>query len=86
MWSFAGPSGLGGGIVQVSAECKAVEQKNGVGVTVYHFVESIEDTQKRVEELGGVTCSAKEPEGENGWYMYFKDVAGNRFGAYQLKK
>ena len=43
-------------------------------------------TQKRVEELGGTTLGEKEPEGESGWYIYFKDVAGNRFGAYELKK
>ena len=30
--------------------------------------------------------SEKEPESENGYYMYFKDVAGNRFGIYELKK
>ena len=34
----------------------------------------------------GITCGGKEEEGDNGWFMYFKDVAGNRFGAYQLKK
>jgi len=43
-------------------------------------------TQKRVEELGGTTLSGKEPEGDMGWYMYFKDVASNRFGVYELKK
>jgi hypothetical protein len=37
------PLGLSGGIVQVPAECKSNEQKMGVGVTVYHFVDSIED-------------------------------------------
>jgi hypothetical protein len=35
--------GLSGGIIQVPAECKSREQKNGTGVTIYHFVESIED-------------------------------------------
>jgi len=85
MWSFTSPSGLTGGIVHVPTECKTAELKNGMGMTIYHYVESIEDTQKRVEELGGESCSGKEPEGENGWYMYFKDVAGNRFGAYTLK-
>lgn len=37
-------------------------------------------------ELGGTVMSEKEPESENGYYMYFKDVAGNRFGIYELKK
>jgi hypothetical protein len=36
-------TGLGGGILQVPAECKAgTELKNGLGTTVYHFVDSIE--------------------------------------------
>ena len=60
--------------------------KNGVGVTVYHFVESIEETQKHVEELGGKTMSGKEKEGDNGWYMFFLDLEGNRFGIYELAK
>jgi hypothetical protein len=34
---------LGGGIVRVSPECIRTEQKMGVGVTVYHFVDSIEE-------------------------------------------
>jgi hypothetical protein len=35
---------LSGGIVQVPASCKEnSELKNGVGVTVYHFVESIDE-------------------------------------------
>jgi predicted enzyme related to lactoylglutathione lyase len=29
--------------------------------------------------------SGKEKEGENGWYMYFLDVEGNRFGVYELE-
>jgi hypothetical protein len=36
-------TGLTGGIVQVPAECKTAELKNGMGVTIYHYVESIED-------------------------------------------
>ena len=30
--------------------------------------------------------SGKEKEGENGWYMYFLDVEGNRFGVYELEE
>ncbi|CZR63044.1 uncharacterized protein PAC_12941 [Phialocephala subalpina] len=86
MWSFAAPSGLSGGIVQVAADCKTAELKNGMGFTIYHFVESIEEAQKRAEELGGKTLCEKTPEGDNGWYMYLLDVAGNRFGIYQLKE
>ncbi|KAG4424764.1 hypothetical protein IFR04_002112 [Cadophora malorum] len=86
MFSFAGEMGLTGGIVQVPADCKTGDLKNGMGVTIYHFVESIEKTKVEVEKLGGVVMSEKEPESENGYYMYFKDVAGNRFGIYELKQ
>ena len=58
MWSFAAPSGefdtmiegrganrigLTGGILKVGEECKGGELKNGMGVTIYHFVENIEE-------------------------------------------
>lgn len=42
MWSYAGKMGLTGGILQVPASCKEGEMKKGLGVTIYHFVESIE--------------------------------------------
>ena len=42
--TFWAISEFGGGIVQVSAECKKDgELKMGSGITVYHFVESIEE-------------------------------------------
>ncbi|PMD66841.1 uncharacterized protein K444DRAFT_605837 [Hyaloscypha bicolor E] len=84
MWSFASPSGLSGGIVQVSASCKNNKLQNGMGVTVYHFVESIDEIKKRVEGLGGLSCSGKEKAGDHGMWMYFKDVEGNRFGVYEM--
>jgi hypothetical protein len=43
-------------------------------------------TQKKIEELGGKLLSGKEPEGEDGFYMYVSDIAGNRFGIYECKK
>jgi len=36
-------TGLSGGIIPVSASCKNSELQNGTGVTVYHFVESIDE-------------------------------------------
>jgi predicted enzyme related to lactoylglutathione lyase len=62
----------------------STHRKPGRYLGDFHFLTQSQ-TQKRVEELGGTTLSKKEPEGENGWYMYFKDVEGNRFGIYQLK-
>ena len=43
-------AGLGGGIVKVPAECKASggELKKGVGVTIYHLVESIEEASSSI--------------------------------------
>lgn len=35
--------GLGGGIVDVPAECKASDLNKGVGVTIYHLVKNIEE-------------------------------------------
>ncbi|KAG9230711.1 hypothetical protein BJ875DRAFT_144843 [Amylocarpus encephaloides] len=91
MFNFAGKSGLTGGIVHVPAACKdkdgaKVESPNGVGVTLYHFVDSIESMQKKVEELGGKIMSGKEKEGDNGWYMFCLDLEGNRFGIYELQE
>jgi len=85
MFMYGGKSGLGGGIIQVPASCKEKDHPMGVGVTIYHFVESIEETQEKIESLGGKSLSGKEPEGENGWYMYFQDVAGNRFAIYAVR-
>jgi len=42
-------------------------------------------TKELVEKLGGKSVSEKEKEGKNGWYMYFLDVEGNRFGVYELE-
>jgi hypothetical protein len=41
-------TGLTGGIMKVSSECKQAggELKNGVGVTVYHFVDSIDGVSR----------------------------------------
>lgn len=85
-FSYGGKTGLSGGILQVPASCKESTHPMGVGATIYHFVESIEETQKKAESLGGKSISGKEPEGDNGYYMYFTDVEGNRFGIYELKK
>ena len=35
--------GLSGGITKVGEDCKKGELNNGMGFTVYHFVESIEE-------------------------------------------
>ncbi|RFU26565.1 hypothetical protein B7463_g9773, partial [Scytalidium lignicola] len=85
-FSFADKVGLSGGLVEFSPECKTAEQTNGIGDTIYYFVNSIEEAASRIKAAGGKSAGEKTPEGENGFYQYFKDVDGNRFGLYELKK
>jgi predicted enzyme related to lactoylglutathione lyase len=40
--------------------------------------------KEKIVGLGGTVCSGKEKAGENGLYMLFKDVEGNRFGIYEM--
>jgi len=84
-YSFAKPVGLGGGIVQLPADCKPAEQKNGMGMTIYYFVNSVDETEKRVHQLGGSTCLEKQPQGDSGFFACMMDVEGNRFGIYECK-
>ena len=95
-------SGLSGGIVSVPAEHENHSSVRTSGVVIYHIVEDIEAVRmlttcnratliknqvgKQVRELGGTVVTAKEPEGKNGWHMHLKDVAGNRFAIYQVRK
>jgi hypothetical protein len=54
---------LTGGIVQIPAECKTAELKNGMGVTIYHYVESIEDVSMASFVLVPITpCFSHIPE------------------------
>jgi len=85
LYSFAKPDGFGGGIIQVPADCKTAEQKNGVGMTVYYWVNSVDETEKRVHELGGSTCLPKQPQGDSAFFICMLDVEGNRFGIYEHK-
>ncbi|KAF2743370.1 hypothetical protein M011DRAFT_461794 [Sporormia fimetaria CBS 119925] len=84
MYSFSEPKGLSGGIVRLPEGHKSEEQPLGIGQTVYFYVESLEETEKKVHELGGKTVLQKMPESDNGWFMNFKDPVGNRFGAYEF--
>ncbi|KAH8819257.1 hypothetical protein F5884DRAFT_8130 [Xylogone sp. PMI_703] len=77
---------LSGGIVEFSPECKSSEQTNGIGDTVYYFVDDIDETAKRIQAAGGRSAGEKTPEGKKAFYQYFKDVDGNRFGLYEMKK
>jgi predicted enzyme related to lactoylglutathione lyase len=46
-------------------------------------VDSIDDTLKAVESLGGATVVGKEPVGEMGFSAYFRDSEGNVLGLWE---
>jgi hypothetical protein len=41
-----GSAGFGGGIIQLAAGCEPAEQKNGMGMTVYYWVNSVDEVRK----------------------------------------
>lgn len=74
---------MGGCITRTCSDAPRPSQADNVGSTVYYYVESLAETEKKVAELGGSTVKGKTREGDHGWYMHFKDPEGNRFGAYE---
>ncbi|KAF2820489.1 hypothetical protein CC86DRAFT_374198 [Ophiobolus disseminans] len=86
-YTFEQPSGLSGGIVKLPDHCpKPGEQPMGIGSTVYYFVESIDEIEKNIVQLGGVKVLPKSAEREHGWFANFKDPQGNRFGVYEANR
>ncbi|KAF2027161.1 hypothetical protein EK21DRAFT_115056 [Setomelanomma holmii] len=55
----------------------------GIGTTVYYFVNSIDEIEPKIVELGGRKVLPKTPEREHGWFANFVDPEGNRFGTYE---
>ncbi|KAF2279820.1 uncharacterized protein EI97DRAFT_430831 [Westerdykella ornata] len=84
MYEFEEPKGISGGILKLPEGRTRTEQPMGVGMTVYYFVDSLDETEKKVHELGGSTVLEKMAERQNGWFMNFKDPEGNRFGAFEV--
>ncbi|KAH1271147.1 hypothetical protein KXV22_001376 [Aspergillus fumigatus] len=64
--------------------CAAAEQPGPHGATVYYIVESLEMTEKRVNELGGSVIQAKTTESAHGSLMKFSDPEGKQFGCYEV--
>ncbi|KAF2867334.1 hypothetical protein BDV95DRAFT_581945 [Massariosphaeria phaeospora] len=84
MFEFKQPAGLYGGIVKRDEKaCPGGDQPLGTGFTAYFYVDSIDETEKKVGELGGVKLTEKRPEGKTGWFAKFKDPEGNRFALYE---
>lgn len=49
-------------------------------------IDSIDDTVRKIEELGGTIVAPKMAVPGIGWAAYFKDVDGNLFGLMQEDK
>ncbi|KAH1773254.1 hypothetical protein KXX07_000540 [Aspergillus fumigatus] len=83
---FAEPKGLAGAIVKMARDGlgAAAEQPGPHGATVYYIVESLEMTEKRVNELGGSVIQAKTTESAHGSLMKFSDPEGKQFGCYEV--
>ncbi|EAL84824.1 hypothetical protein AFUA_7G00680 [Aspergillus fumigatus Af293] len=77
---------LAGAIVKMAGDGlgAAAEQPGPHGATVYYIVESLEMTEKRVNELGGSVIQAKTTESAYGSLMKFSDPEGNQFGCYEV--
>lgn len=78
--------GLAGAIVKMARDGlgAAAEQPGPHGATVYYIVESLEMTEKRVNELGGSVIQAKTTESAHGSLMKFSDPEGKQFGCYEV--
>lgn len=76
---FQAASGPGGGFVQVSDEAGGYKLGE---VLIYVSTDDIDATLTKVEALGGKTLLPKTDIGENGWFAFFADPAGNRIGLY----
>ena len=74
MWSA--PNGISGGGI--------VAREGGFQVPrSYVEVDSIDDTLKRVEELGGRTVQGKKEISPTSWWASFEDSEGNQVGLYE---
>ena len=49
-------------------------------------VEDIDETLRKIEELGGMAVLGRQDVGDMGWAAYFKDVEGNLMGLWQSRQ
>jgi uncharacterized protein len=92
-WTFAEVQGPSEGylLARTSPEpgallaglCRPYEA--GQGVTVYVTVDSVEETARRIEELGGKILLAKTEIPTLGWIVVAKDPEGNVVGVFEKK-
>ncbi|KAF2251626.1 hypothetical protein BU26DRAFT_516415 [Trematosphaeria pertusa] len=85
-YTFAQPSGLSGGIIKLPEGCTRSEHPMGVGFTVYYFVESVDEIEKKISELGGKKVLDKTAERTHGWFANYVDPEGNRFGVFEVNQ
>jgi uncharacterized protein len=72
------PGAINGGIQKRSHRAKTP--------TFVIQVDSIDNTLKNIETLGGKVAIPKESIGDMGFYAQFDDPEGNRIGLFQEKK
>ncbi|KAI9678812.1 MAG: hypothetical protein M1817_005871 [Caeruleum heppii] len=87
-------SALSGGICKITSEegetimSHRGDEKDEVKhkrVTVYVYVESIDDVLKKVENEGGAVVKPKESEGDHGYCAVVRDPEGNWVGIYEAR-
>ncbi|KAF1809831.1 hypothetical protein P152DRAFT_476231 [Eremomyces bilateralis CBS 781.70] len=78
---------LTGGIVKVQEIWNTSgAQPGGMGYVVYHIVDSIDIAVEKIQSIGGKQILEKKPESDFGFYAKCKDVEGNIFGIYEVKR
>jgi predicted enzyme related to lactoylglutathione lyase len=68
----------GGGIIQ--------KQNENHTITNYITVDSVDDSAKKVEELGGKIVVPKMPVPGMGWFLHFNDIDENLMALWQNDK
>ena len=66
---------LNGGLAKVESPTK--------GIINYIRVESLDESNKRIEELGGSILGPMSEVPDMGWYVLVEDPEGNRFAIWQ---
>lgn len=71
------PGAINGGMMKRSAEVKHPV------ITIE--VDDIEESLKKVKNLGGKVTVKRTPMGEHGFFAYFEDSEGNTMGLFETK-
>ena len=69
-----------------TASCEVWVEVPGHGEAEIEVRLDIDESLKKVEELGGTTVLGRQDVGGMGWAAYFKDVEGNLMGLWQSRQ